>query len=263
MKKYLLFFSLLLTLFLIASCSKNATGVNDKYPSGNMQGYVRDENGKALKGAKIFCLYPFSYFPNQYSPFQKTTKHQVQKDSAYTFTFIGNFPNPVYNTVYFRFSLGKDCMVALTLESKLNHQQFTLIQQSLEYGYYQFYFDNLVDSLKLQNGIYQLSFQASSNDKILLERTMTMNVISNLGIPNCTTDENGHFIFDFRKAFIGDTIPVRPFWSTRTYSYLTIENPIYFYAEKEGYHSKFFQTWIIEDLTIRHDIVLPTMSKKK
>ncbi len=253
-----LFFLAVLFLFLFA-CQKNVTGPGANLPTSGIKGFVVNEDGQPLNNVKIYCTYSYGYFPYAGYTLKKTIT-KTTHDSAYTFRFVGNFPNPVFRFAFFRFSLGRDSRVKLKMTSRYQEKTFVLLDQSFEYGDYQFFIPNFVDSLNLRNGFYDVEFAASFGDSTF-RQTVPLVVISRLGKPNAISNSNGFYAFDYRESFQGDSIVPR-ILDYGIGQKFPIREKIYFYVEKSGYEPQFFLIRLIPNALLSYDLVLTKIKEQ-
>ncbi len=201
MKKYYLFCSLLIFIFI--SCEDEiVTPLEKKY---GIQGRILDENGDAIAGANIYCLFNYSYLPTQ--ELQVLPFNNTEADS-FGNALYQNFPNPLYNSSFIRYSLANAMDVELTVKDNSPGNIRYTFSEFQTYGLYQHHLNEIVNSLQLENGAYNISLKVSDNSVVKYKSEKVMFVVSDIGKPNAVSDNQGKFLFNYKDACIGDTIVV-------------------------------------------------------
>ena len=240
----------ILLIIVFYSCTR--TPVEPEPPPVGLTGIVMDTMGNPIPDVSIYCMYAFPNF-DSISVKEQNKLSRIASPDTFGFDLMQNFPNPVFNSVFFRFSIPGSMRLQFTIRQKSGTKRWLIFNDSLEYGYYQYYLKNLVDSLKLRNGLYVYSLAGVTHDTTYyLEKELA--VVSNKGTPNALSSEDGTFLFDYRDSFIGDSVAV--YNSHNMFHYLHIKNKIYFYVKKSGYKPKYLYIELYPDVLIHHDIIL-------
>lgn len=165
-----------------------------------------------------------------------------------------NFSNPFSQSTYLRFSLPRYCDIRLTIADRLDGSVKYVYTETLLPGLYQMYLHRLVDSLRLRNGPYSYTLWVNIGQGIHYQATRQMFVISDSGMPNSVSNVRGQYFFDYREAFIGDSV-----W----YSYngedvypYRLYNSVTLLVQRRGYVPRTFLVDIYPTILLRRDIVL-------
>lgn len=240
---------LLIISFLIIGCDDDTlTPLENAY---GLTGRILDESGNTIDGAKIYYMFNYNYFPTSqlYKPFLTPAN-----TDSFGYSFNQNFPNPVYNSSFVRYSLGSDVSIELTIAEKKSGKIKYSYSNYNYYGLYQHYFNNLVDSLQLENGCYVLSIKAITEGTTVFYDEKTMFVLSDLGAPNYTSDKYGRYFFDYNNASIGDTIDFT-YDGENIYSRY-INSQVNFLVKKDGYIPEVVNIELYKTILINQDIIL-------
>lgn len=238
-----------LVLLIFLSCDD--TIITPPEPELGVTGKVIDEYGNPLSDVKVFYLFNFNYIPNL--PSSDNLLNDTEIDS-FNYELFQNFPNPVYNSSFIRYSLNSDADIELTLTELYSGLVKYSVSKPSYYGIYQHYFNNIVDSLQLENGFYKVEFKAFKNGILKYKSEKKLVVISDLGKPCSTSDKNGKFYFDYDKSFIGDTLT---YAIDDQYSYtLQIDKSVNLIFRKEGYFDETINTTLYKDILLNRDVVM-------
>lgn len=239
-----------LIFFIVNSCSDNI--VNEPRESSGVLGMVVDTAGKPIPDVKIFCLYWYDYYPIY--PNLNKENFKFFTPGSFDFELKQNFPNPVQNSTFIRFSLPYDCDIKLTIKNKISGQIVYSLNGTYAYGLYQQYLGDIVSNLQLENGNYIITLTAkgSLGQELIAEKNLF--VVSVFGQPNAITERNGSYFFDYQKAFINDTVFItyvedNPFPKQ-------ISNRVYLYFIKEGYFPSIVSVDLISNFLLRRDVIL-------
>ncbi len=237
--------------FLIFSCSDNI--VNEPNETYGVVGLVVDTAGNPIPDVKIYCLYYKNYLPE--NPVLFNDNFNFFEPGAFDFELKQNFPNPVYNSTFIRFSLPYAAEIRLTIKNIISGQIVYNITGNYVYGLYQLYLDEIVSNLKLENGNYIVTLVAKgiSGDELIAENKLF--VISDLGEPNTITKKNGFYFFDYQKAFIGDTVFITHTDDSSVFP-KKLTNRIYLKFIKEGYYPTTISVDLIPNFLLRRDLLL-------
>jgi hypothetical protein len=249
------FIIILVILLLGNGCYDSSTSPIAEGGQTGLEGNIVDSTGNPIVRANIFCLYYLNYVP--VSPVQLAkTDDFINNITVFDFYLYQNFPNPFSSSSYIRFTLPQECEIELKIREKNTLKTIFQYHEVLPYGIYQLYLDNIVDSLNFRNGVHIYTLQAKGKDGKEYSSERALFIISNLGKPNATSNINGEYFFDYKQAFVGDSVVVNPDGSSN-YSYtIILDNNINLLIEKEGYISKIVNIDLYPEILLRHDIVL-------
>ncbi len=239
----------LLIIFLIYSCDE--AGVNNPViPTLGVNGKVLDITGKPISNVSVHYLFNYNYVPHYSPPLTNATSSV----DSFGFNFYQNFPNPVSDSLFFRFSIAEDMDIELTFTDLASGVTVYTIAGFYVYGFYQHYFDHFVSSNNLVNSCYLVKFRALKNGIPKYEASKKLTILSVLSKPNTTSNDQGIYSFEYKNASIGDTI-----FSTidgNNILSLEITNKIYLLFKKEGYLPEIIQVDLYPDLLLSRDVVL-------
>lgn len=242
------------TSFIFTFCDDGITNV--EIIDSGLKGHVFDTKGNPIRDVEIFCLYNNRYFPQPAQTLLKNTLLNNKKD--FNFELFQNYPNPFSSSTYIRYSLPQKCKVEIKITRKNNIKPIYSYSSDLPYGYYQHYLNSIVDSLKLENGLYVYNIKAIGEDNTEYNATKEMMVIASEGKGNASakTTGDGEFNFDFEDAFIGDSVIVNIYddYYSANVQYLT--NTVNFVFVKPGYGNKYLTIELYPDFLLVNDIVL-------
>jgi len=243
---------LLLVISFVYFCSDGITDVDDEIYG--LTGSVLDTLGNTISGVEIFCLYYSNIIPE---PVEKSLNIKVlNKSSYFDFELFQNFPNPFSSSTFIRYSLPQKCQIALKLNRKNSKEYIYSYNTELPNGYYQQFFNSIVDSLQMANGIYVCEFEAIGEDETKYNATKEIFVISDRGRANAKTNETGQFIFNFEDVFSGDSVTVN-LYDSEYYMYTRhLTNKVNLLFKKKGYQSKIVTFELYSRLLLTQDVVL-------
>jgi len=245
MKKLFLVLSILL--LLCGGCNVNDVP-HERY---GITGYIYDESGNPLEGVKIYCLYIDSTITSG----SKSNSIQSDSDSIFIYQLYQNFPNPVSEDTYVRFSLRKDSYIQITIRYKPDNKLVYSYSDTLGYGLFQHYIGSLFDNLQVRNGIYKYYLKAISIiDTFYEEKELLLASIENQ--PNSISDHQGNYFFNASEGFPGDTVVITSSDNPDIISTKLITNELYFYFIKEGYLSQVMSISVYPNLLINQNIML-------
>jgi len=238
-----------LTALLFVSCADEI--LNPPEVNYGINGRIMDESGNPISGVKVYYLFNYSNIPNLPAPDKPINKADVD---SFGYAFYQNFPNPVYNSSFIRYSLAADMDIELTVKEnftgtiKYTHSGFNF------YGLYQHHFNEIVNSLQLENGSYTIAIKVSKNGTLKYEAAKKMFVISDIGKPNSISDRNGNYFFDYNKACIGDTLL---YTSDGEYIYTNIiYNQVNLLFKKDGFLTETISTTLLPTILLNRDVIL-------
>jgi hypothetical protein len=221
--------------------------------SGRVWGIVYDTSGHPLDSVRVYCLYSFNSGYMKVGP--RSHIEKVSSVDTFGFALYQNFPNPIGNSTYLRFSIPVPCSVHITLTNRRSNEVKYSYTNSFLDGMYQLFLDNLVDSLQLQNGPYTYRFSAVGSGGQQFSGSKEAFVVSDNGSPNSVTKTDGTYFFDYDNAFVGDTVV--NYTSDLYSSYNTIlGSNVTLLFERRGYNSFYFNATVYPTIQFRSDIVM-------
>lgn len=263
MQRFLLILFLLLPV-LLASC-KNDEPTEPKLDFRyGLAGTVMDTTGTVLDSVSIYCYYflptpnPVSYSNN--TQLNTNAPARLNKTAVFDFAFYQNFPNPVYNSTYVRYALPSDGHVELKITRGSSKTFYSYSADCLS-GLYQLYMEKIVDSLKLQNGPYMLSFSARTLKGEEFNAQKPLFVVSDKGTPGAVTDSRGQYYFPFSEAFVGDSIVQVFDANNRTFTE-HLNNYVKLVVKRRGYLTSVFSVSLYSQVLMRQDIIMFKEDKK-
>ena len=216
------------------SCKDEPTAPQKPDLDVGLTGIVYDTSGHRLDSVRVYCMFQFDYYP---VPSTGGTSHltRVSKPDTFGFNLYQNFPNPVRDSTFIRFSLPDSCSTEFTItdwfSESIKYSRF----DNLPDGLYQIYIRNLVDSLQLHNGTYRYTLKAKSKTGTLYTDTKKMFILSDLGEPNSTTGVDGSFFFNYKYTFVDDTVAINRVETFSMY-YQRLGRVVNLLFERRGYY---------------------------
>lgn len=245
--------SLLLGLLILVFYSCTETGINEPVIQlYGVQGVVRDTTGKPLNNVNVYCLFAYDYIP--YNSSMPKQVFNIAGVDSFSFNLYQNFPSPVYNSSFIRFSLPSDMDIELTLKEKVSGTTKYILSGSYSSGFYQHYLNEFVSGSQIENGCYLIELKASKNGNQEYEKEKELFVVSDVGKPNSTTNHQGIYSFEYEKACIGDTI-VSTFDGTYT-NLIPVRNRINLLFKKDGYKSQIMNVTLYPGVLLNTDVIL-------
>ena len=116
-----------------------------------------DESGNTISGVKVYYLFNYYYIPNLTATDKPMNETEVD---SFGYALYQNFPNPVYNSSFIRYSLAADMNIELTVKESFSGTVKYTYSGFNFYGLYQHHFDEIVSSLQLENGCYLIVLKA-------------------------------------------------------------------------------------------------------
>ena len=245
-----LLISLTIIVLLFGCKDKSVEPVSE--PVYGIGGKILSSSGAILPGAKLYCIY------DQYSlPGDPAQLHAMKKPTnteTFPFELLQNTPNPIANSVYFRFSVPESCSIRLDMTYTADGGTLSLLNEPVEPGLYQRYFERLVETRQLKNGTYQCILTATGKSGAKYSGRIFVFVLSNLGSPNAVSDNKGSYLFNIKEACIGDSIFVQQDeWNIYT-KYL--RSSIRMLVVKDGYQTRLLDLSLIQGQLLAQDIIL-------
>lgn len=216
-----------------------------------IHGRMMDESGNHISGVKVYYLFNYNYISNLTATDKPMNEAEVD---SFGYALYQNFPNPVYNSSFVRYSLAADMNIELTVKEnytgtiKYNYSGFYF------YGMYQHHLNEIVTSFQLENGSYTIALKVSKNGTLKYEAAKKTFVISDIGKPNSISDGNGKYFFDYNKACIGDTL-----LSTTDGEHIypnVITNQVNLLFKKDGFLTETISTTLYPKILLDRDIIL-------
>jgi len=224
-----------------------------------IQGTILDTSGNELNGVKVYCLFNYSYVPLESSiPLSALNN----SDSVFTNQLYQNFPNPVFNETFVRFSVDSKSTISLELKSNIDNNIYYSYKDTLDYGLYQHYLGDLAQNTQLKNGIYSYKLKSNSFTGNEFEDNKELILVGTENKPNSISDKYGKYTFNSEEAFIGDTIKVCNEYDPSNIYDKIIDDYIFLLFKKEGYHDKIIGVYMYPDVIYTQDIVLEGESNK-
>ena len=231
-------------------------GCNDEIlftPEKNygINGRILNESGDPIPGVKIYCLFDYYYIPNLTIPNKPMNEAEVD---SFGYSLYQNFPNPIYNSSFLRYSIASDMDIELTVKECFSGTIKYVYSGYFYYGLYQHHFNEIVNSLQLENGCYSVILKVSKNGIPNYEAEKKMFVISDIGKANSVSDGSGKYIFDYKKACIGDTL----FYTTDGENIYpnVIDNQVNLLFKKDGFLTEIVSTTLYSEILLDRDVIL-------
>lgn len=237
----------------LSTCTDVSSDPSQSLNAG-ISGIVYDTSGHRLDSVRIYCLYNFNYYPTAVTK-GKTDLFKVSKPDTFGFNLYQNFPNPVQNTTFLRFSLPMTCRIDLSIVDRTNGEKKYSYSDTLRDGLYQLYLNSLVDSLQLHNGPYTYTLMAKSTTGRTYYASKEMFVVSDVGAPNIITGADGIYFFDYKNTFVGDSVAVYSNEFHSIYNVILGKN-ITLLFERRGYYSLRSDKYLNPNILIHSDVIM-------
>lgn len=236
---------------LAAACSDNTVVPSASLQPFGLAGTVVDSSGKRLDSVSVYCLYYSPSIPLNAMGSMRLAR--ISEVDTFAFGLYQNFPNPFSHSTFTRFSLPRDAAITLTIKDQLDGSTRYTYMDTLLQGLYQLYLFRLVDSLQLRNGSYTCTLAAAAGS-VRYNATMEMFVISDSGTPSVISSANGHYLFDYAHAFVGDSL----IWTyDGTYGYtIHLTNNIFLFFRRNGYRPEILGATLFPGILLQRDVVL-------
>jgi hypothetical protein len=242
---------ILVLAFGVSACDDSGIDSQDSQTSHGLSGLVVDTLGRPLDSVEIYCLFDLYYLPPSQAFWKPLTR--ISGIDTFGFRMYQNFPNPFSNSTFMRFSLPRAAVASLTIRDQGGVIRYSREDSLLE-GLYQYYLFNLVDSLQLANGPYSCILAATADDKTSYSASVSIFVVSDTGEPAAITGTPGYYSFDYRKAFIGDTM-----YSTNDGFSLypvPLTDEVNLLYKRRGFVPSLHRVKLYPNLNLRFDVVL-------
>ncbi|MEW6006011.1 MAG: hypothetical protein AB1695_11925 [Stygiobacter sp.] len=244
-----------LTALLFVNCADEI--LNPPTENYGIKGRIMDESGNSISGVKVYYLFNYSYLPKLTTIHKLMNKNDVD---SFGYALYQNFPNPVYNSSFIRYSLAADMNIELTVKEDFTGKVKYTNSGFNSYGLYQYHFNEIVNSLQLENGSYTIILKVSKNGTLKYEAKKKMFVISDIGKPNSLSDKNGQYFIDYKKACIGDTL----LYSTDGEHIFPdiINNYVNLLFKKDGFLPEIISTRLYSSVLLNRDVILKSEQVK-
>lgn len=245
-------------IFSLYTCSEGPVGPVANIDAG-VAGIVYDTSGHPLDSVRIYCLYSFFYNPIPMK--SQANILRISNSKKFEFNLFQNFPNPVQNSTFLRFSLPTSCSVNISITERATGKIRYTYSKSLLEGLYQLYLNNLVDSLQLPNGRYTYNIVAKSELDTEYNASKEMFVASDHGNPSDLTKTDGKYFFDYKNAFVGDSVAIFSSELIPIYNVVLGRN-INLLLERRGYYSLFTSMNLSPKIQIHSDLIMTRNSQQ-
>jgi len=216
-----------------------------------INGRIMDESGNPISGVQVYYLFNYYYMPNLTATDKPMNETEVD---SFGYALYQNFPNPVYNSSFIRYSLAADMDVELTVKENSTGTVKYKYSGFNYYGLYQHHLNEIVTSFQLENGGYTIALKVSKNGAFKYEAEKKMIVISDIGKPNSVSDGNGKYFFDYNKACIGDTLL---YTTDGEHIYPNeITNQVNLLFKKDGFLTETISTSLYPEILLDRDVIL-------
>lgn len=243
-------------IYLFAIAALIIIGCDDEilYPpekNYGINGRIMDESGNTISGVKVYYLFNYYYIPNLTATDKPMNEAEVD---SFGYALYQNFPNPVYNSSFIRYSLAADMNIELTIKESFSGTMKYTYSGFNFYGLYQHHFNEIVNSLQLENGSYTIILKVSKSGTLQYEAKKKMFVISDIGKPNSISDGNGKYFFNYNKASIGDTL----LYTTDGENIYpnVITNQVNLLFKKDGFLTETISTTLYSEILLDRDVIL-------
>ena len=242
----------------LASCTEavNPDGEHESEPIYGVTGKIFSSIGEPLPGARLYCLYDQNWVPSD-GTFERALE-KTARDQSFGFELFQNTPNPLSNSVYFRFSVPEECSVKLQIVYGPTNSVAEIFEETVTYGLYQRFCSRLVENQQMKNGLYQCLLSGVGKSGAVYQTQSTLFVISTLGSPNATTASDGQYVFNIGEAFVGDSIVVKRTEEVPVTRHLG--STVFMLVVEDGYTSKIVELPLVENLLFHQDIILEKVS---
>ncbi len=239
-----------LFLLLFNSCDEYAPLAPNQTSFG-ITGVVMDNKGNILRDVKVYCLYHYTYLP-VYSTLPK--QPEFFSPDSFSHNLYQNFPNPVYNSSFLRYSIPEDLNVEFTLSEVISGKEKFRFSEFQNAGLYQYHFNEIVSQLQLRNGLYNIKLRTLKDGQLRYENEKRMFIVSDVGQPNDITNGIGEYLFDYQSAFFGDSVVAT---SDGSYQYtITLTDNVNLLFIKEGYLPELLNVTIYPEVLFNRDVIL-------
>ena len=219
-----------------------------------LQGTVIDTAGIPISGVQIYCLFDYGYIPDSTEAI--INKNAVVKDSSFGNELHQNFPNPFSKDTYIRFSILEESKVNFTISSKLDGRNIYQETDTLPYGLYQRYFNELGYNDDFKNGSYEVSLTITTLNDSLSELKKELFIVNDRNKPNSISNDTGGYTFNYNDAFINDTVKECSIYYPDQVNNHVIGNNIFLLFKKAGYITKYIQFMLYPKVLINQNIIL-------
>lgn len=125
MSRCITFLIIVVLPILISACSEPMEP--EPQVMNGLTGRVVDSSGVTLDSVNIYCYYHFN--PGYNLPYYEASiPNMLKKTAGFDYSFSGNYPNPVYNSTYIKFSLPGKSQITISVKRKSACNLHTSIQ---------------------------------------------------------------------------------------------------------------------------------------
>jgi hypothetical protein len=221
-----------------------------------LRGRIIDSSGAPIEGVEIFCLYFQSYVPESGLKGRPTSFQRLDTGTRFDFKLYQNFPNPFSHSTFIRFALPQDSEIELTIRNKRTNTIVFTKRDTLLAGLYQRYIEDIVGSNNLRNGIYRYILTAEDTNGTRYMAEEEMAVVSDAGEPNSMSFGGGMYFFDYRDAFVGDSVRMTTTGEENQIYSVPLDNQVNLLIRKSGYLTNVISIGLYPTLLLNQDIVL-------
>ncbi len=250
---YLLIVAIVFVSLSLQTCCENslAPTVESQY---GLTGKILDTLGNPIEGAELYCIFYMNSFPED---LKKETSSVFKIDSTiFNFSLHQNFPNPFSNSTFVRFELPQRCAINLIITNIEKSKTYYKYDDSLNFGFYQMYIENLIVQEKLKNGIYNYTLSAIGEDGTFYNESNQLFTISDLGIPNAVSNHCGRFYFNYRDSYTGEKVYINSTGIPEIIEEYILTNTINLLIKKDGYKSDVVTITLYPEILLTQDIIL-------
>lgn len=241
--------------FFFNSCTEKSTIIEPITERFGLTGRIIDTSGVPIQGAGVYCIFNEYSIPTELEE-NISVLNKLNDKSDFDFELFNNFPNPFSNSTFIRFSIPEECIVKIKIKLKGSSSPVILYQETLAYGFYQYFADKAIERLNLLNGIYVYSLEAKGISGQNYNTEKEFFIVSDMGKPNSVSSSEGNYFLNYEHTFINDSVRVQ-YDANDDFAYKkNIWSTINVLVEKDGYQSKMIQTELYPNVMISRDIVL-------
>jgi hypothetical protein len=221
-------------------------------PVYGIRGRILSPAGEPLPGVKLYCIYYYYALPDD--PYLRRSLDKSAGVQSFPFKLYTDLPSPIANSLYLRYSVPEHCTIHLSLVYGAGGDPIDLLNEDVDDGLYQRYFDRLIESRQLKNGIYQCLLSGTGKSGTQYSAQSRIFVVSTMGAPNAVSDRSGAYVFNLKEGFVGDSVLV---WDAQFGNYTEHLSPqVKLLVMKDGYISTAVNFLLVNGLLLQQDIVM-------